>query len=112
MSVITYVCFWVAAHSLKSFASFEALPGLQTKMSWTMIIRISILPACVRLLKLCSLMVPPGSRLTAMRRTAFLLVLVAIAALAGGHVAGQDAASSAADESTRKPWARWWWPGS
>ena len=47
-----------------------------------------------------------------MRRTAFLLVLVAIAALAGGHVAGQDAASSAANESTRKPWVRWWWPGS
>src|SRR5262245_43228644 len=51
MSVITYVCFWVSAHSLKSLASFEAFPGLQTNMSWTMIIKISILPACVRVLK-------------------------------------------------------------
>src|SRR5687768_3691827 len=38
MSVITDVCFWVSAHSLKSLASFEAFPGLQTNVSWTMII--------------------------------------------------------------------------
>src|SRR4029453_15091431 len=50
MSVITYVCFWVSAHSLKSLASFEAFPGLQTNMSWTMII-MSILPTRVRGLK-------------------------------------------------------------
>ena len=43
LSVITYVCFWVSAHSLKSLASFEAFPGLQTNMSWTMII-MSIQP--------------------------------------------------------------------
>ena len=47
-----------------------------------------------------------------MRRTAFLVVLIAIAALAGGHIAGQDATSSAERENTRKPWVRWWWPGS
>src|SRR5687768_15562300 len=47
-----------------------------------------------------------------MRRTAALFMLVAIGALAGGHVAGQDAASPADSENTRKPWVRWWWPGS
>ncbi len=33
-------------------------------------------------------------------------------ALAGDETAGQERAPWAETESTRKPWVRWWWPGS
>ena len=79
----------------------------------------------------------PGSRLTAMRRSGFLFtILAALGALTGCHAAGQErpapAGASLAQgtptvaarfvpppkpawsqtENTRKPWVRWWWPGS
>jgi hypothetical protein len=46
-----------------------------------------------------------------MRRILFTLV-VAIGALASSQVIGQDTLTAASTESTRKPWVRWWWPGS
>ena len=46
-----------------------------------------------------------------MRRVVFT-ILVAIATLAGGPVAGQDDGAWARTANTRKPWVRWWWPGS
>ena len=41
-----------------------------------------------------------------------LAILVAIAAFTAGHVAGQDRITSPQPVNTRKPWVRWWWPGS
>ena len=47
------------------------------------------------------------------RRRVLFTMLAAIAVLAGAPSAGQErAAPGRCPENTRKPWVRWWWPGS
>jgi len=63
-----------------------------------------------------------GSRLTGMAgRTVLAALLAVMAAFAGGGSAAQERASGSGLQApdstllasnTRKPWVRWWWPGS
>jgi hypothetical protein len=46
------------------------------------------------------------------RRGELVIILVALAALALGNAAGQEQDTWAQAAHTRKPWVRWWWPGS
>jgi hypothetical protein len=51
------------------------------------------------------------------RRGVLVALVMAMAAIAGGGTAGQDRAAQERAEwaraaNTRKPWVRWWWPGS
>src|SRR5678816_1999730 len=45
-------------------------------------------------------------------RRVLVTLIIAIAVLASGHIAGQDDIRATSTENTRKPWVRWWWPGS